>query len=107
MSDNKTDVDQNKVDRVVPHPDAGSNRSESLDVTQPTDYLPLLSAEDAANLLGMNHHTLKASYKKYGIPYFKIGGKVCFSRKDLCEWVLHLRIDPKENTNDLGETLDG
>lgn len=62
--------------------------------------LPLLSPNDAAGLLGVSAGTLAAwRCEKRGPAYYKIGGKVKYSREVLDEWVEKQRHDPASRSS--------
>lgn len=47
----------------------------------------LMSIPEAAIYLGKSESALRGGYKKWEIPYMKLGGQVVFSRELLDEWL--------------------
>lgn len=55
----------------------------------------LLTREEAARYLGVSPGTLAvwASTKRYRLPYYKIGAKVFYDRRDLDQFLASCRVD--------------
>ena len=48
---------------------------------------PVLSADEAADLLGVSKWLLLQEIKRGNIPYKRLGRRVVFSRQGLMEWM--------------------
>ena len=51
-------------------------------------YSDNISKKEAARLLGYSESTLMRHVKNAGCPApYKLGGKLCFSRQEILEWI--------------------
>ena len=66
------------------------------------EAFPLLTYEEAANLLRLNTQTLRFWVSKGKIPYLKIGSTVRFSKPLLEEYINANRIEALNNTRKSG-----
>ncbi|MER6013016.1 helix-turn-helix domain-containing protein [Streptomyces bluensis] len=46
-----------------------------------------MTPDEAAAELGVTKRVLMDSYRRWGIPYLKVGKHVRFRTRDLCNWV--------------------
>ena len=56
------------------------------EVLRPVMYPDALTTEEAAEFIGANFYTFRASYRRRGVPHTHIGGKPWFFKSDLTEW---------------------
>ena len=49
--------------------------------------MTILNIEEAAQFLGKTPAALRNGYKRWGIPHFRLGGQIKFTREALQEWV--------------------
>lgn len=49
--------------------------------------MTILNIEEAAKFLGKTPAALRNGYKRWGIPHFRLGGQIKFTREALQEWV--------------------
>lgn len=49
--------------------------------------LDLLKAEQAAEYIGKTPAAFRAGYKKWGIPYIKLGGQLRWTYEILDDWI--------------------
>ena len=66
------------------------------------EAFPLLTYEEAANLLRLNTQTLRFWVSRGKIPYLKIGSTVRFSRPLLEEYINANRVEALNTTNKSG-----
>ena len=74
--------------------DCTRSNSKSRMNTSSLSGTPLLTPEDAAELLGVNPQTLAVwrSTKRYSIPYIKIGRTIRYAPSDLEDYLAQQRV---------------
>jgi len=56
---------------------------------------PLLTADDAAELLSVRRSTVYELARNRRLPHVKVGRRVLFVRSDLAAWIVTNRVEPR------------
>ena len=56
---------------------------------------PLLTADDAAELLRVRRSTVYELARNRRLPHVKVGRRVLFVRADLAAWIVTNRVEPR------------
>lgn len=62
----------------------------------------IMNVQEAAKFLGKTPAALRNGYKRWGVPHFRLGGQIKFTKEALQEWVaqnMTVSNDSDEGTN--------
>jgi hypothetical protein len=59
--------------------------------------------QEAARIIGLSHLHFRNVYKRMGVPYYKIGGRVKFSPRELYGWIECQRHNSLDNGEAAGQ----
>jgi excisionase family DNA binding protein len=71
------------------------NGADAIQPELPLLTEPLLTADDAAQLLRVRRSTVYELARNRRLPYVKVGRRVLFVRTDLAAWIVTNRVEPR------------
>ena len=75
---------------LVEHNDVAATQTELPLLSE-----PLLTADDAAELLRVRRSTVYELARNRRLPHVKVGRRVLFVRSDLAAWIVTNRVEPR------------